>query len=172
MISHLTVEWASPSLHPLDSLLPQPKQGNARRSSAPDFLMTYVVVSIVTPLWSNGALHCRPAQKQCERRGEERSFDDAEGWTTPHCVGGDERARRGLDSVRALTRTDSITSFLTFSSNRCESLTPYTTNMRLDTAGDPQAIPDGGSIRFPVLKLISEARAEHGMRQHDYERYR
>ncbi|PWN22249.1 hypothetical protein BCV69DRAFT_267506 [Microstroma glucosiphilum] len=44
--------------------------------------------------------------------------------------------------------------------------------MRLDTT-KASAIPeDGSKITFSLLKLVSEARNEHGMRQLDYERYR
>ncbi|PWN27755.1 hypothetical protein BDZ90DRAFT_252247 [Jaminaea rosea] len=43
--------------------------------------------------------------------------------------------------------------------------------MRLDTT---RAAPSGNAahISLPLLRLVNEARNEHGMRQHDYERYR
>lgn len=41
--------------------------------------------------------------------------------------------------------------------------------MKIDTSGAPQGT---GDLSLPLLRLVSEARNEHGMRQHDYERYR
>lgn len=43
--------------------------------------------------------------------------------------------------------------------------------MRLDTT---KAAPseNAAHISLPLLRLVNEARNEHGMRQHDYERYR
>lgn len=44
--------------------------------------------------------------------------------------------------------------------------------MRLDTTKASAAQEDGSQITLNLLKLVSEARNEHGMRQLDYERYR
>lgn len=43
--------------------------------------------------------------------------------------------------------------------------------MKLDIAKTSEA-QSGGQISIALLKLVSEARNEHGMRQLDYERYR
>ncbi|CAO1614396.1 unnamed protein product [Sympodiomycopsis kandeliae] len=44
--------------------------------------------------------------------------------------------------------------------------------MKLDLSKAADAPAGGGSLTLPLLKLISEARNEHGMRQHDYASYR
>lgn len=44
--------------------------------------------------------------------------------------------------------------------------------MQIDTSKVSEADGQGTPLTLPLLKLVSEARAEHGMRQHDYESYR
>lgn len=57
-----------------------------------------------------------------------------------------------------------------FPLSHTDSPCPHST-MKLDTAKASEA-QSGGQISIALLKLVSEARNEHGMRQLDYERYR
>lgn len=78
-------------------------------------------------------------------------------------------ARASLDVLVRL-RSSSAPSFVplrTISST----ISPFAI-MRLDTSRAAPSDASSPRITLPLLKLVNEARNEHGMRQHDYERYR
>lgn len=70
------------------------------------------------------------------------------------------------------SRTDGRVELLRRSDTTWFPFLPHTPKMQLDTSKATEATQGGAAITLPLLQLVSEARAEHGMRQHDHESYR